>query len=299
MKCAVYKWVCWGMVPLTLLTLSLLLVYKQAQKDTLESEKPAFEPVFSESYPVHTRFLREVSQLREKRLTFTEENLIHNFVFTARSNLAVPSSLLWCLLFQESRLDKLSGVENGSLTTGLGQFSNSAFFEVNYHLSRYLKSPKTMVTQILGTDVRPIAPDSLNLNALHSYYHIPTAVTATALFLHNRRVQLIRAATQHQLSFSPELLWAWAALSYNKGGRTVIALWKEIEDKFGAQELSNALSTRESFVRHTQNLRLISRATQSIWKDHRSQTFSEEWLRHSTNLTDCSFIKPKQVEGGS
>jgi len=60
---------------------------------------PRFKPVFSQHYPVHPRFLAELSQLRDTRLPFSEENLIHNFVDSANSALAVPSALLWCLLF--------------------------------------------------------------------------------------------------------------------------------------------------------------------------------------------------------
>lgn len=289
----------WSLLPSAFFVFAFFLSREIGGWNDQAPEQLSYEPVFSETYPVHTRFIREISHLRENRLSFSEENLIHNFIFTAKNNLAVPSPLLWCLLFQESRLDRLSGVEEGSLTTGLGQFSSSAFFEVNHHLSRYLTKPKAIFTRILGTDVRPIAPDSSNSTALHSYYHIPTAVTATALFLHNRRVQLVRAATNHGLSFSPELLWAWAALSYNKGGRSVIALWKQIERQYGTQELSRALSHREAFLKHTQDSALVTRATQSIWKDHRYRAFSEEWLRHSTNLTDCSFLKTNTIEEGS
>lgn len=250
----------------------------------------AVESIFSSRYPVHERFTQELTQMKSnQKLTAPNETLINSSVSSVSRILDQPPSLLWCLLFQESRLDHLSGIDEPYGSTGLGQFSTSAFFEINQELYRYLDSPQMTFHHLLGRDVRPIVPDRRNLSSLHSYYHIPTAVAASGLFLHNRWIQLKRIASQHHLPFSHELLWAWAALSYNKGGRTVLAVWKQIEKKNGRAELERALLDRDAFIAYTSDLSLLTAATSRIWPRDRSQNFAEELHVHSRNLYDCAF----------
>lgn len=252
---------------------------------------------FAEHYPQAQRMVAELAHLRALNyVSAANENSIHNSVQIAAAPLGIPSPVLWCLLFQESRLNHLSGLEEKSLTTGLGQFSFSAFFEINHQLSRYLPTAKRTVANILGRDVRPISADYNDPSAIHSYYHIPTAVTASALFLHNRYVQLSRIAHQRGLDFSPELLWAWAALSYNKGGRTVLSLWNGIEQRFGEEGLSAALQNSSQFTQVLQNVELVHSAISYIWTDGRSRAYADELITHAKNLGDCS-LKPSLSEG--
>jgi len=255
--------------------------------------KPHFsEKIFSTNYPVHHRFIEETSQMRAHRTISQEnENLIQVSTLNASESLGIPQSLLWCLMFQESRLNHLSGLKEGKLATGLGQFSVSAFFELNHHLPRYISSPTTTIASILGADIRPLSSDINNLSSLNSYYFIPTAVTATALYLNNRWIQLARIADDRGLSYSPEVLWAWAALSYNKGGRTVLSLWNQIEAKEGSQGLSNALTLKESFLASALDPYLVSNALKNIWSKRLLAGYSEELITHVENIRDCALKK--------
>lgn len=251
------------------------------------------EHIFSPTYPVHTRFIEETSQMRAAhKITQENENLIQVSTFNAGEALGIPQSLLWCLMFQESRLNHLSGLKEGKLSTGLGQFSVSAFFELNHHLPRYLSSPKAKLSSILGFDLRPLSADVENISDINSYYFIPTAVTATALYLNNRWVQLARIADERGLPYSPEVLWAWAALSYNKGGRTVLSLWNQIELQQGTEALEKALTNKDSFLSYALNENLVRQALKSIWSKRFQITYSTELLTHVENIRDCA-LNPK------
>ncbi|NBT59948.1 hypothetical protein EBT16_14320, partial [bacterium] len=123
---------------------------------------------FADHYPQAQRMVAELAHLRALNyVSAANENSIHNSVKIAATPLGIPSSVLWCLLFQESRLNHLSGLQEKSLTTGLGQFSFSAFFEINHQLSRYLPTAKKTVATILGRDVRPISADYNDPSAIH------------------------------------------------------------------------------------------------------------------------------------
>lgn len=222
------------------------------------------------------------------KITWENENLIQVSTFNAGKTLGIPQSLLWCLMFQESRLNHLSGLKEGKLSTGLGQFSVSAFFEVNHHLPRYLSSPKSTLSDMLGYDIRPLSANIGDTSAINSYYFIPTAVTATALYLNNRFVQLARIADERNLLYSPDILWVWAALSYNKGGRTVLALWNQVEKRAGGRELERALSSKQSFLSYALNTNLINQALRSIWSQRLLANYSKELITHVENIRDCA-----------
>ncbi len=261
------------------------------------SRKPHFSKnLFSATYPVHHRFIEETSQMRaHHKISPENENLIQVSTLNAGETLGIPQSLLWCLMFQESRLNHLSGLKEGKLSTGLGQFSVSAFFELNHHLPRYISAPQTTIASILGSDIRPLSSDINDTSSLNSYYFIPTAVTATALYLNNRWIQLARIADDRGLSYSPEVLWAWAALSYNKGGRTVLALWNQIEAKRGPAGLSSALTTKASFLSSALNHNLVNQALRSIWSNRLLAGYSSELITHVENIRDCALNKEESL----
>lgn len=228
-------------------------------------------------------------------LSMENENLIQVFAHNAGKALEIPQSLLWCLMFQESRLDHLSGLNAGKLSTGLGQFSNSAIFELNHQLDNYLHSPSRTLAEMLGFDIRPITSNSQHTSSLNSYYYIPTAVTATALYLNNRKIQLARILDKRGIAYDVELLWGWAAISYNKGTRSVLAIWKQIESKEGIEGLRKAVSEKDVFLRMTLNSVLINKALRSIWSNELHDTYTKELLTHVENLRDCA-IPPQNVE---
>ena len=147
----------------------------------------------------------------------------------------------------------------------------------------------------MGSDIRPLSSDINDTSSLNSYYFIPTAVTATALYLNNRWIQLARIADDRGLSYSPEVLWAWAALSYNKGGRTVLALWNQIEAKRGPAGLSSALTTKASFLSSALNHNLVNQALRSIWSNRLLAGYSSELITHVENIRDCALNKEESL----
>lgn len=247
-------------------------------------------PLFSTHYPVSPRFVKEMSEMRtQDKVSLKIENSIHTSILSASGELKIPPALLWCLIFQESRLNPLSGAKESSVSKGIGQFSPHAFFEVNHHLYKYMSSPEAVFSSILGLDVRPIKPDIANASAIHSYYFVPTGITATALYLHNRWTQLSRVAKARDLSFSNDLLWGWAALSYNKGGRTVINMWREIEKEHGTPYLQSALSNPKVFMAETTNSKHMQSAISAIWPKKKTNPYANELKIHSENIQECSF----------
>lgn len=271
--------------------------YQASRSTSLEPQEILNRNVFSANYPVAPRFQEELDRLRQTdRLSSKNEALIDFSVSRASQTLKQPPALLWCLLFQESRLDHLSGIQKESFISGLGQFSQSAFYEINKDLSRYHSIPSKTWIALLGKDVRPISPDKSNPSAPHSYYHIPTAVSASALFLYNRWIQLQRVAFAQNLAFSPEILWMWAALSYNKGGRSILSIWKQIEKEQGRPALQAALQQRDPFLKSIQSSALIQRALLNIWKENKASIFARELSIHTKNLTDCAFVSKTETE---
>ena len=86
---------------------------------------------FTPHYPQNTRFQSELKLLREtERLELENEVLINKMVVSSANELNMPPSLLWCLLFQESRLNHLLGVSSSRGARGLGQFSYFGFWEL-------------------------------------------------------------------------------------------------------------------------------------------------------------------------
>lgn len=256
--------------------------------------------IFSSFYPVSPRFVKEISEMRtQDKVSFNIENSIHTSILTTAEELEIPPALLWCLIFQESRLNPLSGAQQRRLSKGIGQFSPHAFFEVNHHLYKYMSSPQAVFSSILGLDVRPIKPDLSNTSAIHSYYFIPTGITATALYLHNRWTQLSRVARARDLSFSKDILWGWAALSYNKGGRTIINMWREIEKDKGTPYLQSTLSAPQVFLAEATNLKYIQAAVSTIWPKKKTGPYAQELRIHSENIKECSFSPSVSKQGGS
>lgn len=271
----------------SLSTLALWLSFKQKPHPL---ETPSAEPFFSETFPAHPRFSREVSSLLSRQnLSYSNERLIHSSVIKASQYLDIPAGLLWCLLFQESRLNHLAGINESFVSTGLGQFSFSAFYEINHQLDRYIKSPKQTLVALLGKDVRPIIADSENPDAPHSYYSIPTGVTASALYLNNRKIQLERILQQKHIPYSKDILWVWAALSYNKGTRTTLSLWNQIQKAYGLEGLQKRLNQPGLLVQTLSDKGLLFSALKGIWQEHQISPFTEELWRHSQSIKECSF----------
>ena len=266
------------------------LTWMRKKPEQIHETPRTTKPIFSETFPAHPRFSREVSSLlTSQTLSSSNERLIHASVIKASQHLDIPTGLLWCLLFQESRFNHLAGINESFVSTGLGQFSFSAFYEINHQLDRYLKSPKQTLVALLGQDVRPIIADSENPTAPHSYYNIQTGVTASALYLNNRKIQLERILQQKHIRYSSDILWVWAALSYNKGTRTTLSLWNQIQKAYGLEGLQDRLTQPELFIQAIGDKGLLFSALKGIWQENKISPFAEELWRHSQSIKECSF----------
>lgn len=254
------------------------------QRHSVASVPSIFSNDFPESRRLkeELRYVRKIGKLREEN-----ERLITRVVTAASKLFKMPPSVLWCLLFQESRLDHLQGIADNSGARGLGQFSSFSFYEINHHLDRYYAGSLKTWIELLGRDVRPVAPKPESLSDPSSYFYIPTAVISSATFLNNRYHHLSRVLSRHRVTYDPQLLWLHAALAYNKGSRSVLALWKETRRHH--RRLGERLFTEpQVFFSSVGTDQILSRALQRIWTPARAQAYAREASRHMKIITECS-----------
>ncbi|MBM4318109.1 MAG: hypothetical protein FJ116_11610 [Deltaproteobacteria bacterium] len=245
--------------------------------------------LFAAHYPANTKFQTELTQLKNSQTLQEQDELeIHKALLSASEYLDIPQSLLWCLLFQESRLNHLEGIENEKASLGLGQFSRFSFFEVNYQLERYSSESVNLLYLMFGHDIRPITAKKRDLLHPSSYYSIPTAVVASALYLNNRYKHLTRLLDNRAISYDPDIIWLFSAMAYNKGTRSVLNLWNTYQKKKGPEALSRLLNDLEYFRRFAEDSPLMMRALNKIWEEPQSHAYSKELQIHTGNIMACA-----------
>lgn len=245
--------------------------------------------MFSLHYPVAAKFAEELKHIRSlKKLRPENEGLIQRTVGQTVAQLPMPPALLWCLLFQESRLNHLSGMEEEAGTYGLGQFTYFSFYEINHQLDRFHKAGPGVLSAVLGTDVRPIAAKKSDLYHPSSYYFIPTAVVSSALYLNNRYVHLKRSLEAQNIPYDPELLWLYAAMAYNKGTRSVLAFWNEVQAEKGRLAITQVVSQEDFFFQTLHNPSLYRRSMARIWPPQLAGPFARELSIHMKHIKECS-----------
>lgn len=248
----------------------------------------------------HSRFLvkeppgspgamKELEQMREAgKLLPEDEQAIDRTVTLATKKLGVPKAVLWCLMFQESRLNHLLGIDATSGATGIGQFLFPSFYEVNFQSNRYSALNVDYLVEAIGSDARPIGAFRRTPDSPSSYYFIPTGVAATAVFLHNRYVQLESALKRKGLAYDPDLLWLYAALAYNKGNRSVLNLWSEVRRQRGQRGLQRMLTEPDSFFALSSDHDLLESALGRVWEGGLATEFSHEWRVHGGKIAECA-----------
>lgn len=233
--------------------------------------------------------MKELEQMRESgRLSPDDERAIDKAVDLATKKLGVPKAVLWCLMFQESRLNHLLGIEATSGATGIGQFLFPSFYEVNFHSTRYSARNVDFLVDAIGYDARPIGAFKRSPTHPSSYYWIPTGVAATAVYLHNRYLQLETALKRKSLAYDPDLLWLYAALAYNKGNRSVLNLWSEVRQQRGQRALQRLLTEPDSFFALSSDHDLLESALGRVWEDGSATEFSHEWRVHGGKIAECA-----------
>lgn len=269
------------------LAFAIVLGIKLLPRDKVTSAKARV--MFSLAYPVAAKFEEELKHLRAlKKLRGENESLIQRTIGKTIAQLHMPPALLWCLLFQESRLDHLSGMEEEAGTYGLGQFSYFSFYEINHQLNRFYKAGPRVLSVVLGADVRPIAAKKGDLYHPSSYYFIPTAVVSSALYLNNRYIHLRRSLEARGIPYDPELLWLYAAMAYNKGTRAVLAFWNEVQAEKGRQAVTKVVSQADFFFQTLHNPSLYRRSMARIWPSQSAGLFARELSIHMKHIKECS-----------
>lgn len=260
---------------------------------------PTSKDVFATQFPNNTEYVSEILLLKAQgKLQEENENKIRNSVEKAGSLLSIPNSLLYCLFFQESRLDHLHGLNSNESALGLGQFSYYSFFEVNNQLSTYTKNNLKAMQKMLGYDVRPIEAKASDLFHPSSYYHIPTAVTASAIYLNNRYLHLTKLINSRQILYDKNLLWFLAAMAYNKGTRSILSLWNETEAKRGPEGLKEFLSEPKTFFSTLNDSLHLTNSLKRIWAKQDASAYAKEWQIHASNIAKCS-VDLESAEKGS
>jgi len=245
--------------------------------------------LFAINYPANGPFQAELTDLKSQNiLKKADEIEIQRSILAATDYLDIPPSLLWCLLFQESRLNHLDGIESDKASSGLGQFSRFSFFEINHQLERYSPNVSNLIFLTFGRDIRPIAAKRGDLVSLSSYYSIPTAVTASAIYLHNRYFQLSQLLEKKGISYRSDILWLFAMMAYNKGSRSVLSFWNTIYRKNGPEYFSELLNNYDFFRSNTEDTVLLTKSLNKIWEEAKAKPYARELRIHTKNITSCA-----------
>lgn len=249
----------------------------------------AIAPLYTQHYPSNADYVRELKTLKsQNKLSKHNETNISLSVKQSSRNLHLPPSILWCLLFQESRLNHLTGIhKTNNSAKGLGQFIQFSIYEINNQLDQYNKNGEKILIKTLGRDVRPINVDGKQARTASSYFSIPTAVISSGLFLNNRYLQLKRILDRQAITYDPDLLWVYATMAYNKGTRSVLSIWKEyrkMKGEKGFQEILNSPSAVKKFLNHD---KIIKTALSKIWRDE-AENYKNELKIHTQNIIACS-----------
>lgn len=244
--------------------------------------------IFTSTYPASPKFKQELEQLRSNGTLKTEhEVLINRWISASSDALKMPPAILWCLLFQESRLNHLEGIEGNRPSSGIGQFSYYSFYEVNHHLDKFTKDNLHLFIKLLGKDIRPIEAKKGELHNPSSYYFIPTAVTSSATYLNNRYHHLASLLEKKGIPFDPQILWFYAAMAYNKGTRSVLSFWNEARRKGGSDKVEKLVLENDAFMTSVQDPHTLQKTLKQIWSAEESQKYAKELQIHMANLKDC------------
>ncbi len=245
--------------------------------------------LFTQNFPADEKFRQELDLLRMKgRLLPENEIAINQSISSTSDVLKMPPAILWCLLFQESRLNHLEGVQGDQGARGLGQFSHFSFYEVNHHLDRFSHINVDLMNAIFGKDIRPIQPLDPRYKNPSSYFYIPTAVVSSAAFLNNRYLQLKRILERNHVSYNSELLWLYASMAYNKGSRSVIAFWNDSRRRGGKNHLERMVSDPHTLYASVSDVKLLTRSLRKIWSGSNANHFAKELDIHMENLRSCA-----------
>lgn len=245
--------------------------------------------LFAKNYPANGKFQKELVELKNTRtLKEIDELEIQRALIASSEYLRIPPALFWCLLFQESRLNHLEGIESEKSTLGLGQFSRFGFQEINHETNHFSPSSINLLTLMFGRDIRPVEAKKKDLLSPSSYFSIPTAVTTSAIYLNNRYEQLSKLLEKRSIPYNPDILWLFSAMAYNKGSRSVMSLWNAVYKKKGAQQFTLLVNDFDVFRKTIEDSTLLTKSLKRIWGDKTAIAYSQELKSHARNITSCA-----------
>jgi len=245
--------------------------------------------LFTKQFPNDPLFRTELKQLRAQgKLVVEDEVLINRVILAAADELQIPPAMLWCLLYQESRLNHLAGLDHGEGSSGIGQFTSSSFYEINHQIARYTPNNLKAFYSILGKDVRPVGANRDRPLDPSSYYYIPTGVIASASFLNNRYHHLLGILEKQKIKYDPDVLWLYSAAAYNKGTRSVLTVWNYLRKENGVKSLEDHLASPQAFAKTFKNEALLRGLFLNIWTPDKTERFAKELTIHTANIQSCA-----------
>ena len=252
-------------------------------------EQEIIPSMYTHDYPANPAFQAELQLLREqKRLKNEDEVLIHRSILASTEFLKMPPAILWCLLFQESRLNHLEGIDGDRGASGLGQFSYYSFYEINHQLEKYGAENLVLMFQTLGRDVRPVEAKRKDLQNPSSYFYIPTAVVSSAAYLNNRYLNLQKILDRTHITYNSDLLWLYAAMAYNKGTRSVLSFWNNARRTGDVARVTQLLTDPPALYASFHNQALFVKVLKQIWPLTEAKAYAKELRIHAQNLRDCA-----------
>lgn len=244
--------------------------------------------LFSPTYPANRTQQQAMFRLRTgRRLSSDDEFNIRRKVSSTAQTVEMPEAILGCTLFLQSDLNRLDGVQGEQSSRGMGRLFAFDAFLLSSDLERYSDKHGTWFRREVG-DAKGLLLDVHDTQSANSYFATGTAVTTTALLLHDRYLQLKASLDSNTLRQNPDLLWIESAIAYANGTRLVLALWNELQRSRGRVALESALNQREEFAKAFFNRGLVRKALARMWPSRTVALLEDSYISYVHNLHDCA-----------
>lgn len=287
-------------IPLVLGTLIIVTISGCRDRTRDEDDK-----IFGHAAPQNYSFKKEIEYLETTgQLTKNDQKLMNDYVHQAYFTIGVPKSLLWCVLFQESRLDPLKNMNRTKGARGLGQFTRHALKEINKDTNLYDIRTEDVMRSQLGEDIFPISfklgfrpsedlmdrrnrsPANITLPT-SSYFHTKTAVFASAAYLNNRYNQIVKALEKQNIEYDPEVIWLYAAAAYNKGMKSVFNLLSDQRYYGGDQGLSELMRDAKLSYTLLTHAHLLDHSLRDIFPTEIREKYVKELTKNIELVVSC------------
>ena len=278
------------------------LLVQSCSSEPPPSKKSA--PLFKNEVPQNLGFKQELTYLESTgRLSGAAKHEIESAIENAEKKLGVPKTLLWCLLFQESRFDEFMGADQDKGARGLGQFTRHALSEINEETNHYDSRTEAVFEQDLKPLSLPITfdlirPADFDFTARiqrkappqpkNSYFNASTAVLGSAAYLNNRYSQLKHSLEKNTLHYDPQVLWLYAAAAYNKGARSVFVVLSQQRMYGGEPAVAELLqSTKLSYALLTHK-DLLDYSLSEVFSPEKREKYIIELTRNMESILSCA-----------